>query len=69
MIKGRKAAEKKKATHEHQSLHRRTMADPKVAEMVAVLGGGWPEMAGTPPSLLLRQAGGHVIEIVTPTND
>lgn len=44
MIKGRKATKKKKATHEHQSLHRRTMADPKVAEVVSVLRGGWPEM-------------------------
>src|ERR1035438_10922405 len=44
MTKGRKATKKKMATHEHQSLHRRTMADPKVAEMVAVLREGWPEM-------------------------
>jgi len=43
MIKGRKA-KKKKATSEHQSLHRRTMADPKVAEMVAVLRRRWVEM-------------------------
>jgi hypothetical protein len=45
MTKGRKAAKKKKTTREHHSLHRRTMVDSKVAEMVVDLRGLW---AGIP---------------------
>ena len=44
MTKGRKATKKKEPTREHHSLHRRAMADSKVAGMVVDLRGLWAGM-------------------------